>query len=424
MHNAAAAPESCLSAQCLFDTIAKVYVLTAALYSDVLASLVQWHCGLGDLIKETIDVRSVLDEAAARPEELRKITENDADFAEWVTAHNVAGDAKFMIKEVRAWFTGELARYKLVHALNDRGELDTGKLEEVAKEFEKVAEMDRELELWRNYFSARSNALRANVLAARSWKELLERAKGFWELWRETEKHPEPTAGYLARVSFILGEYLVYLAVSGDKRGAEELLKEQRQLLDYDEAFSVVTRLMLKLLGVGEGARQVEVVETSKPWLSPEFWPALLMLAGRLQKDKTLEVCAKISNAQPPVAERCNIIVAAATGNRIAAEMLRSVLRSAIESEASEARPLLGKADGRTLVEVLAPIYSQARVVFMLLAAVEGRADAVRLHGLLGSAAYKGTVFGPLFRAVYENCGDLNSEGCRLALLKLYYLHF
>jgi hypothetical protein len=80
--------------------------------------------------------------------------------------------------------------------------------------------------------------------------------------------------------------------------------------------------------------------------------------------------------------------------------------------------------DGRTLVEVLAPRSSQARLAFMLLVAVEGRADAVRLHGLLGSAAYKGTVLQPLFRSVYENCTDLNSEGCRLALLKLYYLHF
>jgi hypothetical protein len=60
----------------------------------------------------------------------------------------------------------------------------------------------------------------------------------------------------------------------------------------------------------------------------------------------------------------------------------------------------------------------------MLLAAVEGRADAVRLHGLLGSVAYGDNVNQPLFRAVYENCGDLNSEGCRTALLKLYYYHF
>jgi hypothetical protein len=38
-------------------------------------------------------VRSVLDEAAAHPEELRKIMESDADFAEWVTAYSPTGDA-------------------------------------------------------------------------------------------------------------------------------------------------------------------------------------------------------------------------------------------------------------------------------------------------------------------------------------------
>jgi hypothetical protein len=56
--------------------------------------------------------------------------------------------------------------------------------------------------------------------------------------------------------------------------------------------------------------------------------------------------------------------------------------------------------------------------------AVEGRADAVKLHGLRGSARFKKPLVRRLFRAVYENCGDLNSEGCRLALLKLYYLHY
>jgi hypothetical protein len=28
------------------------------------------------------------------------------------------------------------------------------------------------------------------------------------------------------------------------------------------------------------------------------------------------------------------------------------------------------------------------------------------------------------FRAVYESCSDLNGEGCRTALLKLYYYHY
>ena len=89
-----------------------------------------------------------------------------------------------------------------------------------------------------------------------------------------------------------------------------------------------------------------------------------------------------------------------------------------------EAHLLLGVADGKTLVEVLAPITPAAQLVFMLLAAVEGRADAVRLHGLLGSARSMEPLFRRLFRAVYENCGRLDSEGCMMALLKLYYLQF
>ena len=89
----------------------------------------------------------------------------------------------------------------------------------------------------------------------------------------------------------------------------------------------------------------------------------------------------------------------------------------------SEPHPLLVVADGKTLVEVLTPISPAAQLAFMLLAAVAGRVDAVRLHGLWGSVAYGEPLARRLFRAVYENCGDLNSEGCRLALLKLYYYH-
>jgi len=89
-----------------------------------------------------------------------------------------------------------------------------------------------------------------------------------------------------------------------------------------------------------------------------------------------------------------------------------------------KAHLLLEGLSRRALVEVLALKDSRARLAFMLLAAVEGRVDAVRLHGLLGSARFKESLLWRLFRAVYENCGDLNSEGCWLALLKLYYFHF
>jgi tetratricopeptide (TPR) repeat protein len=390
-------------------TIAKVYVLAAALGSDVLAPLVRRYCGLGDLEEEAEAVRSVLDWAAEHPEELKKIIENDKDFAEWVRVRDVTEDDKRVIEDLRVRLTYVLARYKLNHAP------DAEKLEEAAKEFEKAAEMRKRLKHWGGYLIARSLALRACVLAARSWEELLERAEGFRKLWEEAKKHLKPTARYLATAALPLGEYLVYLAASGDKRGAEELLKKWRWLLDYDPRASVNTRLMLKLLGVGDGARLKEVVDVFESSIWREFQPALLMLAGRLQKDEALKRCEQL-----PKPEVCVNAVVAATGDQDAVKGLKSE----IEWEVPEASLLLDRVDGKTLVEVRAPKYPSAQLAFTLLAAVEGRADAVRLHGLWGSAKSKEPLPRQLSHAVYENCGDLNSEGCRVALLKLYYYHY
>ena len=417
---AAAALDSGLSAHHLLDAVAGVHVLAVALDRDELAPLVQEHCGLVDLVGETEAVRSVLDETVAHPDKLRKIMESDTDFAEWVTTRSFTGDAWKVVEVLRAWVTYELVRYRVVHTLSEGGELDAGKLEEAAKEFEKTAEIDRKLERWEGYLVSRSSALKARVLAAKSWKELLERAKSYWELWKEAEEHLVPTVGYLTETAVRLGEYLVYLAASGDKERAEELLKERRWSLDYFPEVSMVTRLMLRLFGVGEGARLEEVVEAFWPWLSPEFRPALLMLVGRLQIDEVPDECDELSNTQLSKAELCVDAVAAATGNRVAAEKLRS----ALEKLVPEAHLLPDKADGRTLVEVLTPTLSRAWLAFILLAAVEGRVDAVRLHGLWDSATFKVPLPRRLFRAVYENCGNLNSEECRMALLKLYYIHY
>jgi hypothetical protein len=410
---AEAAPESGLSAQRLFDTIAKAYVLAAALPGGNLAQHVQKYCALDDLVREAEAVRNVLDEAAADPEELRKI--KNEDFAEWVRTRNPADDARLAVEDLRGWFTHVLALYKRSHAIDEKGELDAEKLEETAEEIEKVAEISNKLKHWENYLTARSLALRARVLAAKSWNDLLKRAEGFQKLWEEAGKHPKLTAEYLKAAALTLSDYLVYLAASGDREGAEELLKEWRLLLYYVPEVSVVTRLMLKLFGAGEGARLKEFVDVFESLFLPEFWPALLMLTGRLQKDEALELCKKL-----PKSEVCVDAVAAAAGDQEAVERLKSE----IERKVPEASLLLGKVDGKTLVEVLASEYSSAHLAFVLLAAVEGRADAVRLHGLWGSVAYREPLPRRLFRAVYENCGYSNSEGCKMALLKLYYLQF
>jgi hypothetical protein len=93
------------------------------------------------------------------------------------------------------------------------------------------------------------------------------------------------------------------------------LLKEWRWLLDYDLRVSVATRLMLKVLGVGEGARLEEVVDVFGPWLSSEYRPALWLLAGYLQKDEALEICKRL-----PKSEVCVNAVVSLAGGQDAAE--------------------------------------------------------------------------------------------------------
>jgi hypothetical protein len=407
----------------VLGAVVGAYALAVALRHDDLASHVQRLCGLGDLAKEVEAVRKALDGMATGLEELRRI-ESDMELAEWVATQSVARDVGRVVEGLRSWFIHMLARHKLVHAVDRRSKIDTGKLKEAAEELEKAAaEIDRRLEVWDGYLASRGLALRARVIATESWREALKVAERFRELWEEAGRYFESTAGYLEAASYRLGDYLVYLAAFGGREQAkelEELLRKQQTLLGYSQQVSVVARLMLKLLGVGEGVQRGEVVETFKGEFRQEFLPALLMLAGRLQRDEAHKACDELFNAQPPKAELCDIIVAAAADDQVAAERLRSE----IESKAPRARPLLEMADGKTLVEVLAPISSSAWFALMLLAAVEGRAKAVRLHGLQGSMGIKEPLPRRLFSDAYENCSDLDSDGCKLALLKLYYYHY
>jgi hypothetical protein len=96
---------------------------------------------------------------------------------------------------------------------------------------------------------------------------------------------------------------------------------------------------------------------------------------GRLQRDETHKECAKLLKL-----EVCVDAEAAASGDQEAVERLKSE----IEREVRKAHPLLEVADDKTLVEVLTPLTPAAQLALMLLVAVEGRADAVKLHGLRG----------------------------------------
>jgi len=405
------------SADRLLDVVAEARVLAAALHNDYLASYIQKYCNLGDIVKEAETVRKTLEEIAiAHPDEVRKIAKSDVDLAEYVATHCVVDDAGRVFKNLMVWFTHVLIRYRLAHAISERGELDEEKLEEIMEEFQRVAEILRKLGPWENYLASINWALRTRILAAKSWEEFLKTAKDLWKLCKEAEEYFKPTAEYLANATGILSNYLVYLAAIDDKESVKNLLKEWRQLLNYDPQISVVTRLMLKFLGMEDEAKLEDVTHAFEPELSPRFSIELLTLTDLLQKHEALRMCEQLSKSK-----NCVDTITSALGNQVSIERVKLKLK--IEIKVLETHLFLDEVDVRTLVEVLSPISSQAQLAFMLLAATEGRAVAVRLHGLWGSIMYRVPLLSRLFRDVYENCGDLNSEGCKLALLKLYYYH-
>jgi len=403
---------------------AKARVLSVALERDSLAPYVQKYCGVEDA--EAEEVMKRLERAARKLEEAKKegkleeLLAQSGELKKWIEARSVAGDAAEAIEGLRGWFMYELARYVLDHSADEEIAMDN-KLEKAAKYFEEAAEAGKKLEDWENYLAGRSLVLRTRVLGAEDWGRFLEGAARFEDLWRETEERFKLTAGYLTAACVILGEYLASLAASRRGVEAEKLLKEHRPLLNYRPEVSVATRLMLRLLGVGEEVQPVEVINAYTPGLEPELLPALKTAYGLIDKSKAVEECVTLGAA-------CVIAVAAVAGNSEAVKRLKEGLMEWLVERLgglpSEVRSLLEGVDGRALVEVLAPRTGSARFVFTLLAALEGRAEAVRLHGLWGSMFVEAPLTRRLLRGVYEQCADLRSEGCRLALLKLYYLYF
>jgi hypothetical protein len=404
----------------LLGAVAEASVLAVALERGDLAPHVQKHCNLADLVGEGDAVKKTLEKVAtASSEELKEIINNDVDFARWIATRSPTEDVKGVIEDLWVWLTRDLADYKLVHAVDERGELDVKRLNEAAEELEKIADTYKRWGEWVSYFAASRLALQARIIAANSWEEFLKVAKGFLKLWGDAERQPISeeisllnVVHYLVKL-LVFSEYLIYLASSSKRELAKEQLKKHEVLnrLPFSEAIM----LMLKLLGVGEGVPREKVLEAFTGEVNPMLQFFQSVVASRFHKDEALEKCEQSLRTKIQA-----IVMLSATSEQADIEMLRSCIKKVVQNPSA----LLDKVEGRTLVEVLAPKYSHARLALMLLAAVEGRAEAVRLHGLVGSVTYMGTVLQPLFRAVYDNCGDLNSKECRLALLKLYHYHF
>jgi hypothetical protein len=335
---------------------------------------------------------------------------------------------KLLVKEVRVVLADALAMYAM-------GSDDLDAAEEL---FESVAAIDRELEDWENYLTARSQAARCNVLKAGSLEELKERAKIFESLWCEAKEHEKAALMYLKKEASALAEYLVSLALEGRVDEVSKLLEREVWLLRRFPNVGVAVRLLLERLGVNvEKPEAREVAEALRSYILQGLRPAFNLLMG-LPGGAPDECIEMIENEKHALT--CLLAVEAVRGDEKAAGILKAMFlellgkvvddrlkslaqgseeREAVERFHRELRAFVGKRDARALVQLRAPIGSLARFVLMLWGLSNGDGELARAHAKLASIVYERK----LLRRLFHEAAEAQGESFKLALLKLFYYH-
>jgi len=87
---------------------------------------------------------------------------------------------------------------------------------------------------------------------------------------------------------------------------------------------------------------------------------------------------------------------------------------------------LVGRLDGKSLVQLPAPGTSAALLALMLYALINGDEKLVKAHALRGAVAFPVKLHTRLFLDVYRACEqgcDLSNENLRQAITKLFLYH-
>jgi polyhydroxyalkanoate synthesis regulator phasin len=377
--------------------IAEAYTLIPILEYSKYRDFISEYCSVNEPVTRADEVRKSLKELANKSDELlkNKYFMNWSTFVPWISQQ----DIRKLITDTEAVLTNSLAVYKFYN----------GELDEASKLFNETAEVFKSIGDWENYIVAHEWFLLAKVIKARSINEYVSLANDFEKLLIETLWNFEYTANYLEIASVVLNNYLVYLASIGRYDDTEKILSMYGVLLNYSEKVLVLTRLMLRLLGFTkvDEVKPEELIDTYKNEIIP-FLPALKLALG-----------IEASDAECPSKDfgyyiLCIYAFLAVKGDSDALKTLKDSLDV-------DTLKLVQGLDGKALVQLLAPATSRCRLALMLYALVNGNIELAKKHAQWGSEKYRSV--GRLFGDVYEACCDVSSEGFRLALLKLYYVH-
>jgi Asp-tRNA(Asn)/Glu-tRNA(Gln) amidotransferase C subunit len=331
-------------------------------------------------------------------------------------------------------------KHKLAHYKFRNDDLD-----DVARLFNEAAEVAKEIKevkcfevRFEDYLINRSWALRTETIkSSLSDNELTKLVNEFRQLFEDIFKRP--TAEYPSIAPKVLGEYLVSLALMGDHETINELLKKRWRVLDNNEKVSVLTRLTLNAL-LRPGVKldielwdklsvDEELIRAFEDEIISDFLPALrnaLSVEMSYDEIKLIELCEERLIDD----DICVPVLAVREDDDDAVKQLRDRLIKEVLDlvkglgvNDNEFKSLINGLDGASLVQLIAPETSTARLALMLHALINSNKKLAKAHALMGAVYATDKLLTRLFLEAYEACCDLGSEGFRHAIASLFFLH-
>jgi hypothetical protein len=363
---------------------------------------------------------------------------SDKEFMSYIESKFVkAGEetVKIGILEAASHLKDALAIYRL----------NNNELDEAEELFNEVAEDSREIGIYENYLTVRGWALRFEAIKGSLFgNELTKLVHGFRHLYEETfsKEHFKLTARYLSTASHILGNYLVSLALAGDHETIYKLLEEHSWVLNAYKEVSVLTRLMLnallsprgRLSGELEGKLGVnpeELIDAFGSHMLREFLPALRVALGIAKPEDGIKLCEEFND------EVCIYFVLAVKGDSVAVKQLREMVINAFNNSLkgfgfdanaltkliNEFRGLVSGFDGRSLVQLIAPLTSMTLLALILHALSNDNKELAKVYVLKEAVSAARKLPARLYLEVYKECCDLKNESFRRAIARLFFLH-
>jgi tetratricopeptide (TPR) repeat protein len=425
--------------------IAWAYALNPALWHKNVRGLIEEALGI-NVVDKASEVLGELGKLRGRVQDLMK----DEEFVGYVESMSVKANekaAKKVILEATLSLKHALAQYRL----------DNDELDKAAKLFNEAAEEDREIGDYEYYLIDRGWALRAEAIKGLVGDDLVRLVNVFRQLYEEAfnEEYFIPTALYLSIASSTLGDYLVSLALTGDDKKINELLEEHWWVLRINEQVSVLTRLTLNALlsprvelsGKLKGKLSVnpgELINAFESDVHSESLPALRVALGIAKPEDGATMCMLLDDSTKEMG--CRYAISVAMNDNVAVVQLRGRLidtfsERILEEERlnllkglgvnvdkllnmlDEFTKLVYGLDGKSLVQLIAPIDSRTQLALMLYALINGDERLAKALALYGAVYAADKLPTRLFLEAYKACCDLGSEGFRHAIAKLFFLH-